>query len=295
MAKSKPKIRKSDQRLRAFVQEVTAALLAGRRHRTPGLGTFSTCTRKATTERAACRMAMFRASDQLRGYACGGMPPVVSGPYADLVCVIVEAMQDERGVDVPLLGRLAVVPVPGKKPRLIFHGNDALNQQLATTKPTSTRLHNGTRLRHANPADAPAITECVHLAYAHWVPKIGQTPGPMLQNYAEKIRSELVIVAEVSGRIAGVLVLSPTDEGYLLDNVAVAPVFVGQGIGKALLIRAELEAQSHGYDSVYLYTHEKMAQNIALYSKNGYVEYARREESGFRRVFMRKTLRDGAK
>ena len=104
-----------------------------------------------------------------------------------------------------------------------------------------------------------------------------------------------MIVAEVAGRIAGVLVLSPTDEGYLLDNVAVAPAYAGQGIGKSLLIRAELEAQSHGYDSVYLYTHEKMAQNIALYSKNGYVEYARREESGFRRVFMRKMLRDGAK
>ena len=133
MVESKPKIRKADKRLRAFVHEVTAALLDGKRHRTPGLGTFSTCTRKATADRVACKMAMFRASDQLRGYASGGPPPAVSGPHAEVVSVIVEAMQSERGVDVPLLGRMAVVPVLGKKPKLIFHGAEELNRVLAAS------------------------------------------------------------------------------------------------------------------------------------------------------------------
>lgn len=130
MIAKKPRISKSDTRLQAFVSEVTATLLAGERHRTPGLGTFSTCTRKAAPGRCASKMAMFRASAELRAFASGGPPPVLSGPHAEAVGVIVEAMQSEQGVDVPLLGRMAVVPVPGRKPKLIFHGAKELNDVL---------------------------------------------------------------------------------------------------------------------------------------------------------------------
>lgn len=133
MAARKLEIYGTDKRLRAFVQEVTATLLDGKRHRTPGLGTFSTCTRKASADRVACKMAMFRASAELREYASGGPPPAVSGPHANAATVIIEAMQSERGVDVPLLGRMAVVPVPGKKPKLIFHGAEELNDVLAAS------------------------------------------------------------------------------------------------------------------------------------------------------------------
>ncbi len=129
----KPEQQETDQKLRAFVEEVTATLLDGGLHRTPGLGTFSTCTRKATAKEVACKMAMFRASSELRAYATGGPPPLVSGPHAEVVGVIVEAMQSEQGVDVPLLSRMAVLPVPGKKPKLIFHGAEELNGVLAAS------------------------------------------------------------------------------------------------------------------------------------------------------------------
>jgi hypothetical protein len=78
-------------------------------------------------------MAMFWASAELRAYATGGPPPRVSGPHAEVVSVIVEAMQSEQGVNVPLLGRMAVVPVSGKKPKLIFHGAKELNDVLAAS------------------------------------------------------------------------------------------------------------------------------------------------------------------
>ena len=42
--------------------------------------------------------------------------------------------------------------------------------------------------------------------------------------------------------------------------------------------------------SVYLYTHEKMTENLALYSKIGYTEYDRRHQEGFSRIYMRKHL-----
>ena len=146
-------------------------------------------------------------------------------------------------------------------------------------------------LRRAFLSDAGAVSECVNAAYAHWVPRIGRKPWPMLQNYSAVIQTEHVVVAELDGEVAGVLVLSETSEGFLIDNVAVLPSRKGQGVGRELLIHAEQEAMARGHTSLHLYTNEKMSENIAMYEKVGYVEYERRQEEGFRRVFLRKALR----
>lgn len=147
------------------------------------------------------------------------------------------------------------------------------------------------QLRRACSGDATAVTDCVNAAYSHWVPRIGRKPWPMLQDYATIVETEHVVVAEIAGEIAGILVLCETPEGLLVENVAVVPKHKGQGVGKALLIHAETEAAARGHASLYLYTNEKMFENIALYIKVGYVEYGRRQEEGFRRVFLRKALR----
>jgi len=144
--------------------------------------------------------------------------------------------------------------------------------------------------RRARPADAPAVAALVHAAYQHYVARIGITPGPMTDDYDQVIRDHQVTVAEQDATIAGVLVLRITDEGFLIDNVAVHPSHRGQGLGRALLDLAEAEARRAGFGSVYLYTHEKMTENLALYSKIGYIEYDRRHEKGFSRVYMRKHL-----
>jgi len=127
---SKINIRKNDKRLKAFVQEISTTLQDGKRYQVVGLGTFSTCTRKAAEGRAACKMAMFRASADLRDYAMGGSFPSVTGAHEEIVHVIIEAMQTEHGIDVPLLGHMAVVPVAGKNPKIIFHGAKELNDAL---------------------------------------------------------------------------------------------------------------------------------------------------------------------
>jgi ribosomal protein S18 acetylase RimI-like enzyme len=145
-------------------------------------------------------------------------------------------------------------------------------------------------LRRAVQADAAAVAELVNAAYGHYVERIGMLPGPMTEDYDEVIRSSQVTVAERDGVIAGVLVLRVTDEGFLIDNVAVHPSSRGRGLGRALLELAEAEARRAGFDSVYLYTHEGMTENLALYARIGYVEYDRRSEGAFARVFMRKRL-----
>ena len=113
----------------------------------------------------------------------------------------------------------------------------------------------------------------------------------MTDDYAEVIRERRVTVAESGGRVVGVLVLAVTQEGFLLENVAVEPAWRGSGLGRTLLELAESEARRAGYDSIYLYTHEKMSENRALYARIGYAEYGRRHEKGLARVYMRKPLR----
>jgi ribosomal protein S18 acetylase RimI-like enzyme len=150
------------------------------------------------------------------------------------------------------------------------------------------------QLRTAVAGDAAAIADCVAQAYGPWVSRIGRKPWPMLRDYAAVVRDELVTVAQIADRIVGVLVLSVTDEGLLVENVAAHPDWKGRGVGRILLRHAEREARRLACSCVYLYTNELMVENIALYARYGYVEYERRQEEGFRRVFMRKTLTSDA-
>lgn len=138
-------------------------------------------------------------------------------------------------------------------------------------------LPQGFSVRCGIPADAAAITACVNAAYSRWVPVVGTRPGPMLEDYAKVLTHKQVHVAELETRVVGVLVLSTTNEGFLLDNVAVHPDVLGRGVGAFLLSLAEHEAKRQGHSSIYLYTHERMEENIALYGRLHYVEFARRE------------------
>lgn len=112
----------------------------------------------------------------------------------------------------------------------------------------------------------------------------------MLDDYMEVIEKRQVLVAESRNAILGILVMDTTDEGFYLENVAVAPAARGTGVGRLLLQRAEEEATRRGYESIYLATHEKMTENQALYSKIGYVAYDHRVINGYPRVFFRKKL-----
>ncbi|MCI0550013.1 MAG: GNAT family N-acetyltransferase [Anaerolineae bacterium] len=144
--------------------------------------------------------------------------------------------------------------------------------------------------RPAIEADVPKVTALVSAAYRHYVEQIGMVPRPMTDDYAEVIKNYQVTIAESRETIVGGIVLTVTDEGFLIDNVAVDPSHRGKGLGKALLKFAESEARREGFDSIYLYTHEKMTENIALYARIGYIEYDRRSQGEFSLVYMRKHL-----
>jgi ribosomal protein S18 acetylase RimI-like enzyme len=146
------------------------------------------------------------------------------------------------------------------------------------------------RLRPATAADVPRLGEVVQAAYGHYVDRLGRPPRPMTDDYAEVVRNNTVTVAERDGEIVGLIVLSVDDEGFVVDNVAVDSSHQGSGVGRALLEHAEVAARRVGFDAIYLYTHELMTENQALYARIGYVEYDRRLDGDDCLVYMRKEL-----
>jgi ribosomal protein S18 acetylase RimI-like enzyme len=145
-------------------------------------------------------------------------------------------------------------------------------------------------IRSAGPDDLAAVEAIVRSAYARYVPLIGRKPGPMLDDYRASIGKGHVHVLSYEGGICGILVLIPEEHAMLLDNVAIRPDAQGRGHGRTLIAFAERMARERGLRAIRLYTNEAMTENVALYGRLGFVETHRREEDGFRRVYMTKPL-----
>jgi ribosomal protein S18 acetylase RimI-like enzyme len=155
------------------------------------------------------------------------------------------------------------------------------------------------RIRAAEPDDVEAIAGIVERAYGVYIERIGMRPGPMDDDHGAQVRRGLVHVGEDGRRDAGeedgaellgLIVLEELEDRLLIENVAVDPARQGEGIGRRLLEFAEETARHAGIPTVALYTHEKMSENLALYTRLGYEEDERRRENGFSRVFMSKRL-----
>jgi len=146
-------------------------------------------------------------------------------------------------------------------------------------------------LRRADASDAASVAACAGEAFRHYIPRLGLTPIPMTKDYGEAIADAQVWVATQQDETIAALVLDITDEGFLIDVIAVRPQQQGTGVGRALLELAEHEALRQGHDSIYLFTNEKMTENRALYERIGYVEYKRVAFAERTRVFLRKPLK----
>jgi GNAT superfamily N-acetyltransferase len=145
-------------------------------------------------------------------------------------------------------------------------------------------------IRPADAIDTDAVRALVRRAYAHYVIRLGREPGPMRDDYAQRIADGQVWVLEEAGELIGVVVLSERPESFLLQNVAVAPAGQGKGYGRRLITFAEQEAKRRGRDELQLYTHLLLVENIALYQHLGFREIGRIQEQGFDRVYMAKPV-----
>jgi GNAT superfamily N-acetyltransferase len=142
-------------------------------------------------------------------------------------------------------------------------------------------------IRPATVDDITAIKAIVHAAYSPYIERIGRKPGPMLDDYRQQVAAGRVHVLEHAGQVHGFVVLIHHEKYLLLDNLAVDPGAQGLGYGRLLLEFTESQARQ---GAIRLYTNEAMSENIALYTRKGYVETHRAEENGLRRVYMQKDL-----
>jgi len=146
------------------------------------------------------------------------------------------------------------------------------------------------KLRPARSDEATRLTTIARAAYRPYVARMDREPAPMGEDYAARIAAGEVTVLEDGNVVVGFAVLENHDGALMLDNIAIDPAGQGKGYGRLLLDFAEDEAKRRGYSAVELYTNEVMVENLALYLKRGYVETARREVAGYRRIFLRKDL-----
>jgi len=139
-------------------------------------------------------------------------------------------------------------------------------------------------------SDRATIVDCVHAAYAGYVPLMDRPPAPMLDDYDALIGAGHVRVAEIDGSIAGMIVMWAEADHFYVDNIAVFPQGQGHGIGSVLLDAAESATRAAGRDQLRLYTNEVMAANLDYYPRRGFVETHRSTENGYRRVYFAKQL-----
>ena len=145
-------------------------------------------------------------------------------------------------------------------------------------------------IRQANPADLVQIKACAVAAYTRYIERIGKKPAPMIADFGAAIEAEALYVIETATQICGFVVFYACNNHLHLENVAVDPRFQGLGLGMKLIEFVEQQARGGGYGSVELYTNVKMTENLGLYPRLGYVEFDRRIEDGFDRIYFRKTL-----
>jgi ribosomal-protein-alanine N-acetyltransferase len=84
-------------------------------------------------------------------------------------------------------------------------------------------------------------------------------------------------VADLDGRVAGMLVGWLIVDEIHIATIATHPDFRGRGIGKKLLSFALESARNEGAVSSFLEVRESNAAALEMYRKFGYVEDGRRE------------------
>ena len=113
-------------------------------------------------------------------------------------------------------------------------------------------------IRRAGPDDVAALRAIAAAAYEKYISRIGRAPAPVTADYARPVSDGQAWAAVQDGQVVGFAILIARPGYLLLENVAVLP-------------------------------NEAMIENIAYYTRHGYVETGY-EQDGFRRVFFRKPV-----
>jgi ribosomal protein S18 acetylase RimI-like enzyme len=147
-------------------------------------------------------------------------------------------------------------------------------------------------VRPARPEEAEAVRALVEAAFARHVAAVGRRPAPMDDDHVARIArgEQYVADGDEPETLAASVVLVEEADHLVINNVAVAPAVQRRGHGRALLAFAENEARRRGLPEVRLHTHARMADNLIMYPRLGYVEAGRENQGGFDRVLYVKAV-----
>jgi len=129
-------------------------------------------------------------------------------------------------------------------------------------------------LRRAEARDSSELASCIDAAYSIYAETIDDLPD-VSGGIATAIERSRVWIAELGPRVAGGMVLVPHDSYLILENIAVRPECAGLGVGRALINQAEQDGVELGLTEIRISTHEDMPQNVAIYSRLGWIETGR--------------------
>jgi GNAT superfamily N-acetyltransferase len=145
-------------------------------------------------------------------------------------------------------------------------------------------------------ADWQELLALLHRAFAYMAARI-DPPSSLHRldaaGLAGKALAERCFLAFRDGRLAGCVFCAPRPDCLYLGKLAVEPALQGQGIGRALIARAEAEARARGLAALELQTRIELAENHAAFARMGFVRTAESAHAGYDRptsVTMRKVL-----
>jgi GNAT superfamily N-acetyltransferase len=131
-------------------------------------------------------------------------------------------------------------------------------------------------VRHATPADAPAVSFCLAAAFAPYEASYTRAAfeDTVLTPEAaeERLRTMTVLVVDDSSEgVVGTIALAVVGEGDgHLRGMAVLPRYQGRGLAERLLQDAEEELRRRGCSRVTLDTTSPLERAIRFYERCGY-------------------------
>jgi ribosomal protein S18 acetylase RimI-like enzyme len=154
-------------------------------------------------------------------------------------------------------------------------GAPAISVRAARTRTDMPRK--ASKIRRAAPTDANMVQRVSADAYVPaYMSVLGRIPKPATEDYGSRIERGEVWILEIEGEPTGIVVLEENAEHLLIYSIAVKPDGHWRGYGKTLLDFADKRAVEPGLHEVRLYTNERMARNLMLYLRHGFVEVGRR-------------------
>ena len=125
-------------------------------------------------------------------------------------------------------------------------------------------------IRPGRPAEAAELTELILRSKAHWGydETFMTRVRPALTLHEDQVVPHRTLVAELDGKVAGVVTVTGRPPEGEIDLLFVDPWAIGHGVGRALLDRATAAAATEGFRALLI---ESDPQAEAFYLRMGAV------------------------